>query len=138
MNSLGDGSLATTIAGRVGPRTSTSTTPRIGSGTSTQRVAPAKRIVAERTAYLVSFLRKHPCVDCGEDDPVVLEFDHLRDKEFSIGKGMRDRPWKRVLAEMDKCEVVCANCHRRQTNRRGGFIRTIVIADTAGDDRGRA
>jgi hypothetical protein len=71
-----------------------------------------------------------------ESDPLVLEFDHLRDKEFSIGSGIRDRPWKNVLAEMEKCEVVCANCHRRRTNRRGGFIRVVVTADTAEDDPG--
>jgi hypothetical protein len=93
-----------------------------------------ERIIAERTAYLVSFLREHPCVDCGESDPLVLEFDHLREKRFSIGRGMRERPWKAVLAEIEKCDVVCANCHRRRTNRRGGFIRTVIAADTACDD----
>lgn len=92
------------------------------------------RIVAERTGYLLSFFRENPCVDCGECDPLVLEFDHLAEKRFGIGKGIRDRPWKDVLAEIAKCEVVCANCHRRRTNRRGGFIRTLVAVDTASDD----
>jgi hypothetical protein len=85
-----------------------------------------KALVAERMAYLVAYLREHPCVDCGEADPVVLEFDHLRDKEFGIGKGFRDRGWKSVLDEMAKCEVVCANCHRRRTAKRGGFARAVV------------
>jgi hypothetical protein len=89
-----------------------------------------EKIVSERTAYLVSFFREHPCVDCGEGDPLVLEFDHLGDKQFGIGRGMRERPWQAVLAEIEKCEVVCANCHRRRTNRRGGFIRTVVAAET--------
>lgn len=93
-----------------------------------------EKIVSERTAYLVSFFRDHPCVDCGEGDPLVLEFDHLGDKQFGIGRGMRERPWKTVLAEIEKCEVVCANCHRRRTNRRGGFIRTVIAADTASND----
>ena len=91
-----------------------------------------ERVVAERMVYLVSFLREHPCVDCGESDPLVLEFDHLREKQFGIGKGMRERPWQDVLTEIAKCDVVCANCHRRRTNRRGEFIRTVVAADTAG------
>jgi hypothetical protein len=90
------------------------------------------QIVAERTAYLVSYLREHPCVDCGEDDPLVLEFDHLRDKRFGISEGIRNRSWEDVLAEIAKCEVVCANCHRRRTNHRGAFIRALVAADTAG------
>lgn len=82
--------------------------------------------VAERIEYLVAYLREHPCVDCGETDPIMLEFDHLRDKEFGIGNGLRDRAWQSVLDEMAKCEVVCANCHRRRTAKRGGFARAVV------------
>ena len=82
--------------------------------------------VAERFEYLVAFLLEHPCVDCGETDPIVLEFDHLRDKKFGIGNGLRDRAWQSVLDEMAKCDVVCANCHRRRTAKRGGFARAVV------------
>jgi hypothetical protein len=85
-----------------------------------------RKVIEKRVAYLASFLQEHPCVDCGETDPVVLEFDRLRDKEFSIGKGIRDRAWQSVLAEMDKCDVVCANCHRRRTARRGSFLRAVI------------
>ena len=83
-------------------------------------------LIAERTDYIVAFLREHPCVDCGESDPVVLEFDHLRDKKFTISKGLQDREWQSVLDEIAKCDVVCANCHRRRTARRGGFARAVV------------
>jgi hypothetical protein len=57
---------------------------------------------------------------------MVLEFDHLRDKEFSISKGLVDRNWQSVLDEIAKCDVVCANCHRRRTAKRGGFARAAV------------
>jgi len=73
-------------------------------------------------ALLLQYLEEHPCVDCGEDDVVVLEFDHLRDKARGISK-MRNHRWESVLAEIAKCEVVCANCHRRRTARRGGWYR---------------
>ena len=83
-------------------------------------------MIEERTLYLVAFLRENPCADCGEDDPVVLEFDHLRDKQFAISKGLTDRNWQDVLDEIAKCDVVCANCHRRRTAKRGGFLRAAV------------
>jgi hypothetical protein len=85
-----------------------------------------KALLEERTHYMVDFLREHPCVDCGESDPVVLEFDHLRDKKFGIADGIRNRNWQDVLDEIAKCEVVCANCHRRRTAKRGGFHRAAV------------
>jgi hypothetical protein len=34
-------------------------------------------MIAKRAAYLIEFFRERPCVDCGETDPLVLEFDHL-------------------------------------------------------------
>jgi hypothetical protein len=85
-----------------------------------------KALLEERTQYLVAFFREHPCVDCGEKDPIVLEFDYLRDKKFSISEGVQGRRWQDVLDEIAKCEVVCANCHRRRTAKRGGFIRAAV------------
>jgi hypothetical protein len=85
-----------------------------------------KALGAERLEYLLAYLRDHHCVDCGESDPVVLEFDHLRDKKFGVAQGLRDREWQSVLDEIAKCEVVCANCHRRRTARRGGFARAVV------------
>lgn len=85
-----------------------------------------EEVSAERLKFLIDYLREHPCVDCGERDPVVLEFDDLRDKCFGVGQGFRDRNWQSVLDEIAKCEVVCANCHRRRTARRGGFARAAV------------
>jgi len=52
---------------------------------------------------------------------MVLEFDHLGNQLFPISRGVRDRNWASVLTEMAKWDVVCANCHRRRTARRGGL-----------------
>jgi hypothetical protein len=85
-----------------------------------------RRLRRERTLYLIEYFKAHPCVDCGEADPIVLEFDHLRDKSFAIGRALTRRRWEAILEEMEKCEVVCANCHRRRTSQRRGAFRTVL------------
>ncbi|CAN5900054.1 hypothetical protein BH23ACT8_BH23ACT8_06290 [soil metagenome] len=85
-----------------------------------------EKLRLERTTYLLIFFKTHPCVECGEEDPIVLEFDHLRDKAFSIGGALECRAWQDILDEMQKCEVVCANCHRRRTARRRGALRAML------------
>lgn len=68
-----------------------------------------ERLRQERTAYLLEYFARHPCVDCGESDPVVLEFDHLNPelKSFNIGQSLPYRRWQSILKEIEKCEVVC-------------------------------
>ena len=91
-----------------------------------------QRLRLKRTKYLIEYFVTHPCVDCGETDPVVLEFDHLRDKHFEISRALHGRNWQAILNEIEKCEVVCANCHRRRTARRRGTLRTILTQGGAG------
>jgi hypothetical protein len=88
--------------------------------------------VEERMRYLVDYLRSHPCVDCGEADPLVLEFDHLAGKRFAISQGFSGRNWQSVLDEIAKCDVVCANCHRRRTAGRHGHTRAAVLKALTG------
>jgi hypothetical protein len=91
-----------------------------------QARAQKQRLARERTAYLLAYFAAHPCRDCGETDPLVLEFDHLRDKRFNIGSALPYRNWTTILAEIEKCEVVCANCHRRRTALRMGSVRAVL------------
>lgn len=86
-----------------------------------------KALIVGNIGSLLEYLSVHPCVDCGEKDPLVLEFDHLRDKEFSISTALRERGWTAILDEIEKCEVVCSNCHRRRTAIRGGFARLAGV-----------
>ena len=93
-------------------------------------------LALERTRWLVQYFGRNPCVDCGETDPVVLEFDHLRDKAFSVGGKLTNWPWETILAEIEKCEVVCANCHRRRTARRRGSFRALLTDRDVETDKG--
>lgn len=74
---------------------------------------------------VISYLREHPCVDCGESDGIVLEFDHVRGKkEYNISYMISHKTSDKTLVdEIAKCDVVCANCHRRRTASRAGWDR---------------
>ena len=88
-----------------------------------------QEIRQERTRYLLDYFLAHPCSDCGETDAVVLEFDHVRgEKTFDIGASLTYRNWQAILAEIAKCEVVCANCHRRRTANRRGSVRSVLAS----------
>lgn len=81
--------------------------------------------IAENQAYVKAYLETHPCVDCGESDWVVLEFDHVRGEKrrnlsYMITRGFSMR---NLLDEIAKCEVRCANCHKRVTHQRAGTWR---------------
>lgn len=81
-------------------------------------------VIAAHRERIAQYLAEHPCVDCGETDLVVLEFDHLRDKKWDVSRmvamGLR---WELILEEIAKCEVRCANDHRRATKKRRDEIR---------------
>lgn len=68
--------------------------------------------------YLNDYLLKHPCKDCGESDIRVLDFDHNgKESKFkAVSSLIRNRYTLDVVKkEVDKCDVRCANCHRRKT-----------------------
>ena len=66
--------------------------------------------------FIYDHLLKNPCVDCGEEDPVVLDFDHVGGfKTACLSELIKDYSIARITAEIEQCEVRCANCHRRVT-----------------------
>lgn len=86
-----------------------------------------KAIKSALITNIFAYLEDHPCVDCGNDDPRVLEFDHLPgyQKVAEIGEMIQNSwSWHKVLEEIQKCEVRCANCHRIITSLRGMHYRS--------------
>lgn len=85
-----------------------------------------RRRQTKTNAWISSYLKAHPCVDCGERDIVVLEFDH-RDpsqKKLHIGNARGGRVGlSTLIAEIAKCDVRCCNCHRRRTAHQLGSWR---------------
>jgi len=70
------------------------------------------------------------CADCGYDRyPEALDFDHrpgsVKTKSVAL---MWNFPWERVLAEIDKCDVVCANCHRHRTKVRSDASKALAAS----------
>jgi len=73
------------------------------------------------TARIDEYLHVHPCVDCGEENIALLDFDHLRDKTADVSSMVRDGcSWEQIAQEIGKCAVRCANCHARVTAWRLG------------------
>lgn len=67
--------------------------------------------------FLKKYKSKHKCIICGESEPCCLEFHHLENKEFSLSHRLKhDVDQKDILREMNKCCLLCANCHRKAHN----------------------
>ena len=75
--------------------------------------------------YIENYKLTSGCVDCGYNSHShALDFDHLKDKKFSIGISITKRI-EEIIEEISKCEVVCANCHRvRTATRRANVLQS--------------
>ena len=78
----------------------------------------------EARQYIWGYLSTHPYVDCGETDPVVLEFDHVRGNKVAdvtaiVGHGYAK---EKIIEEIEKCDIRCTNCHRRKTAKDRGWF----------------
>jgi len=69
-----------------------------------------------RLREIIQQARDVPCADCGERFPsYVMDFDHRGDKTIIVSKLPEWGSVSRLLDEIAKCDVVCANCHRQRT-----------------------
>lgn len=74
------------------------------------------------TEFIEQYKRARSCADCGflgKDFPYVLDFDHVGSdtiKKFNIGSWSHTvLSIEAIELEIKKCELVCANCHRKRT-----------------------
>lgn len=85
---------------------------------------PNRRGGQDRFARVAAIKIELGCTDCGyREHPDALEFDHLPGFEKVAGINAmlrRGVGWAKIEAEIAKCEVVCANCHRIRTRHRLG------------------
>lgn len=79
----------------------------------------SKRIRVEKAKEYVKNLKSStPCMDCGILYPhYVMDFDHQHSKKFLISMAMHDgTSIDKIKNEIEKCEIVCSNCHRIRTH----------------------
>ena len=83
-----------------------------------------KKRVRKNKMRVIEYLQSHPCVNCGEADIVVLEFDHIdpSNKVKDIFTMVHHKyGWEAIKKEISKCEVVCGNCHARRTAKQKNY-----------------
>lgn len=89
----------------------------------------SKKIRVRNQQFVWNYLKEHPCVDCYESDPVVLEFDHREGEEKAKDVSLmilHGHSIENIKIEIKKCDVRCANCHRKETARRSGWYSKII------------
>lgn len=70
----------------------------------------------KKQEYVWEYLSNHPCEECGESDILYLEFDHIKDKKFSISRLIRQgASLDNIKKEISKCQILCLKCHRLKT-----------------------
>lgn len=73
------------------------------------------------------YLQQNGCIDCGEKNPICLDFDHVTGtKSYNISEMVSNSfSLKKIFQEIEKCVVRCSNCHRKRTakeNNRYSYI----------------
>lgn len=78
--------------------------------------------------YVFDYLTTHPCIDCGENNILTLEFDHIKNhdkKHFISSMIIQGYHLNKIKKEIDKCEVRCANCHKIKTAKQQKWYRFL-------------
>jgi hypothetical protein len=92
----------------------------------TRVIARRKFLKSEARRQMLDYLKGKSCEFCGESDIRTLDFDHIDPsiKSFSVAHGIgMAMTWKAIFAEIQKCRLICANCHRKRTAEQFGWYR---------------
>lgn len=79
----------------------------------------------EQKKTFYDWLKTQVCVDCGQDDFRLLQCDHLLDKSFNVGEKIGVLKFETLMLEVNKCDIVCSNCHIIRTSERGNYYARI-------------
>lgn len=88
-----------------------------------------KKVIAENRKKYFNLLNQCVCVGCGEDNLIVLEFDHkdgvkkIESVSRMVGNGYS---WEAIEREIEKCDPRCANCHRIRTAEQQGWYKDLI------------
>lgn len=88
-----------------------------------KQIKKYKHILREKARqWLYEYLSDKKCIDCPENDPVVLDFDHVKGQKKMLVSQMilSGYSLKTIQKEIEKCDIRCANCHRRKTAKEQG------------------
>jgi hypothetical protein len=92
---------------------------KISAISNTPSAIRARKVRKSNRELVKNLKEKSPCVDCNIQYPYyVMAYDHLRDKKFKINVGMSTQSQQALLLEIEKCELVCHNCHAERTFQR--------------------
>ena len=91
--------------------------------------ASRNKIREQNARKVFEYLKQHSCIKCGETDPIVLEFDHREgaEKVENISNLILNSSWKQIESEIEKCDVLCANCHRRKSAAQFNYKRYVFV-----------
>lgn len=89
-----------------------------------------ERVIRDKV-FINEYLKNNPCIDCGETNLVVLDFDHVKGQKFNAVGQLATSGYsiEVIKNEIQKCEVRCANCHRIKTAKERNYYGYLAEMD---------
>ena len=89
----------------------------------------------EKRDFIQKYKEYHGCMDCGGKFPYfVLDLDHRdpHDKKYALNRIHLLASWDKMVEEINKCDVVCANCHRIRSFEKGHHLHRNIVSEEKG------